>query len=290
MSKEVDLKRLKDKIVVVTGATRGLGLALKTALERSNTVITIARSAEEDGKTAFKADVGNRAEVEAAMDKIGAAYGKIDVLINNAGYGMSGATELLSEEACRRIVDTNYFGVLWCSQCALKYMERGARIVNVGSASGFMPMPFRAMYNSTKAAVINLSYSLRMELKPAGIEVTVLVLPAIATEFSARRDKVVITSERYGKAVETADSFIDERSMDERMPLDRAVRIILRVMDKKKYRMHYIIGVPYKAANTLVVVFPGISQFFVRKAFGSVQLNKLLTKIEREYEHLKKKQ
>lgn len=79
---------MKDKIIVITGATRGLGLRLKEDLSKDNVVVTLSRSEVENGKTAFKADVSDFDDVKRIFDEIGKIYGKIDVLINNAGYGL----------------------------------------------------------------------------------------------------------------------------------------------------------------------------------------------------------
>ena len=99
---------MKDKIIVITGATRGLGLRLKEDLSKDNVVITLSRSEVENGKTAFRADVSDFDDVKRVFDEIGKIYGKIDVLINNAGYGLSGATEIMRKEEIERITNVNF--------------------------------------------------------------------------------------------------------------------------------------------------------------------------------------
>ena len=154
---------MKDKIIVITGATRGLGLRLKEDLSKDNVVVTLSRSEVENGKTAFRADVSDFDDVKRVFDEIGKIYGRIDVLINNAGYGLSGATEIMKKEEIERITNVNFLGAIWCTKCALPYMTKGAKIAVISSASGLTPMPFRTMYNSTKAALTMFSYSRGLE-------------------------------------------------------------------------------------------------------------------------------
>ena len=167
---------MKDKIIVITGATRGLGLRLKEDLSKDNVVVTLSRSEVENGKTAFRADVSDFDDVKRVFDEIGKIYGKIDVLINNAGYGLSGATEIMKKEEIERITDVNFLGAIWCTKCALPYMTKGAKIAVISSASGLTPMPFRTMYNSTKAALTMFSYSMKLELCNLGIDCTAFIL------------------------------------------------------------------------------------------------------------------
>ena len=178
---------MKDKIIVITGATRGLGLRLKEDLSKDNVVITLSRSEVENGKTAFRADVSDFDDVKRVFDEIGKIYGKIDVLINNAGYGLSGATEIMRKEEIERITNVNFLGAIWCTKCALPYMTKGAKIAMISSASGLTPMPFRTMYNSTKAALTMFSYSMKLELCNLGIDCTAFILGPVNTGFSNNR-------------------------------------------------------------------------------------------------------
>lgn len=247
---------MKDKIIVITGATRGIGLALKEKLSGTNTVVTMSRSETPDGKTAFKADVGNRAEVKEVFDSIGSLYGRIDILINNAGYGLSGATELLPEAEVRRITDTNFLGALWCCQCALPYMEKGAKIANISSLSGLCPMPFRTMYNSTKAALSMLSYSLNVELRPIGIDCTVFLLGAVKTDFSKNRTLLSATDARYGEAVKNVDDFVYKKRNKGKLSLEYLTDFIVKKLKKKRIKPRYVVGLPYRLAYVICVFFP----------------------------------
>ena len=136
---------MKDKIIVITGATRGLGLRLKEDLSKDNVVVTLSRSEVENGKTAFRADVSDFDDVKRVFDEIGKIYGKIDVLINNAGYGLSGATEIMKKEEIERITNVNFLGAIWCTKRALPYMTKGAKIA-VDAAGKSMKRVWTVLY------------------------------------------------------------------------------------------------------------------------------------------------
>jgi Short-chain dehydrogenases of various substrate specificities len=264
------MNKIENKIIVITGATKGVGLALKNALSQNNTVIVMSRSQEEDGKTAFKADVSNREEVKVVFDKIAALYGHIDLLINNAGYGLSGATQHLPENEVRRMVDTNFLGVLWCCQCALPYMHAGSKIANVSSVSAKSPMPFRSIYNSTKAAVTMLSYSLRMETKPIGIDVIAIILGTVATEFANHRTQLQCDDPRYKEALAATDAFVTTKNDVGKMPVNVATRRIIRALAKRHPRVHIVVGTAYKLANVIASLWPGFTMFVTDRVFYSV--------------------
>ncbi len=259
---------MKNKIIVITGATRGIGLALKEKLTAENTVVTLSRSETPNGTTAFRADVGKRDEVIAVFDEIGKLYGHIDILINNAGYGLSGATEYLPEDEIRRITDTNFLGVLWCCQGALKYMSKGAKIANISSCSAISPMPYRALYNSTKAAVTMLSYSLNCELRHLGIDCTAFILGAINTDFAKHRTAFRDTDNRYGEEIKKIDNFVDRQHNFGKMSVNRLTNYIIRKLNYKHQRIHYYVGKRYKFANDFAKVFPEttmrLTEFFMK--------------------------
>lgn len=214
---------MKDKIIVITGATRGLGLRLKEDLSKDNVVVTLSRSEVENGKTAFRADVSDFDDVKRVFDEIGKIYGKIDVLINNAGYGLSGATEIMRKEEIERITNVNFLGAIWCTKCALPYMTKGAKIAMISSASGLTPMPFRTMYNSTKAALTMFSYSMKLELCNLGIDCTAFILGPVNTGFSNNRTVVTAEDSRYFKDVKEVDDFVKNQDNSKKTSTKKSI-------------------------------------------------------------------
>lgn len=260
---------MKNKIIVITGATRGLGLQLKKNLEKDNVVVTLSRSEVENGKTSFKADVSDFDAVKRVFDEIGKTYGKIDLLINNAGYGLSGATEVMDKDEISRIVNVNLLGAIWCTKCALPYMSKGAKIAMISSASGLTPMPFRTMYNSTKAALTMFSYSMKLELCNFGIDCTAFVLGPVNTNFSGNRTVVTAENSRYYKDVKEVDDFVKNQDNSKKTSVDKVAKYIVKTLDKKHLRYHYIVGFGFRLAYGFYKFFPfttfRLTNFFMRK-------------------------
>jgi NADP-dependent 3-hydroxy acid dehydrogenase YdfG len=188
---------IKDKIVVVTGASSGLGEATARLLSaRSATVVLGARRADRlqalvkeikasGGKALSVAtDVTQREQVEALVDAAVQTYGRIDVMINNAGLMPQAALERLKVDEWDRMIDVNIRGVLYGIAAALPHMQRqkAGHFVNVSSVAGHRVGPGFAVYAATKYAVRALSEGLRQEVKPYNIRTTVISPGAVATE------------------------------------------------------------------------------------------------------------
>lgn len=244
-----------NKIVVITGGTSGIGLELKKNYEKDgDTVITISTRELED-KNHYSASVSDEKRMEEVINDIASRYGKIDVLIANAGFGMSGVTELLPTEEIKKLTEVNYYGTLYLVRSALKYMERGSRIILVSSAMALFPVPFRSIYGSVKSAVLTLSFALRMELAPLGIDVVAFCPGDIKTNFTANRVKDYKTSERYGTRLETATEKSDSRE-DKRIPANKCASKMYKLSKKKKTKPFYIIGGKYRALYFITRITP----------------------------------
>lgn len=244
-----------NKIVVITGGTSGIGLELKKLFkENKDTVITISTRELQDDKH-YSCSVSDEENVKEVVDAIGMKYGKIDVLINNAGFGMSGITELLPSSEIRNLTEVNYYGTLYLIRSALKYMSAGSKIVNVSSAMALFPVPYRAIYGSVKSAVLTLSFALRMELKPLGIDVVAICPGDIKTNFTKNRIKDFDTNERYGERLMKATTKSDSRE-DKRMPADKCAKKIFKCINRKRCKPFYIIGGKYKVLYFFTRITP----------------------------------
>lgn len=231
------------RVAVVTGTSSGLGKRLKRILsERGDTVVGLCRNPEE-GDVAC--DLSKESDIAAAFDMIADRYGHIDLLVNNAGLGISGATELLDPVKARYVFEVDTLGLYACCRRALGLMGAGGRIVNISSACALFALPYRTVYCAAKAAVNMLGLGLDMELKRAGIRVITVCPGDVRTEFTQNRIKEVTVSDRYGSASERSAAKIDSRQ-DKRMDPDKVAEKIARVCDKGKKPM-LIIGAKYKA-------------------------------------------
>ncbi|MCA1712350.1 MAG: SDR family NAD(P)-dependent oxidoreductase [Actinobacteria bacterium] len=171
---------------LVTGASRGLGRAFaEVALESGESVVATARKPEQledlvaayDGQAlALALDVTDRGQVQQVVEQATAFTGRLDVLVNNAGYGLAGGVEEASEQEVRDQFEVNVFGALWCTQAVLPVMRtQGAghlfQISSIGGVAGFLNT---GIYHASKWALEGFSESLAQEVAPFGIGVTIV--------------------------------------------------------------------------------------------------------------------
>lgn len=183
------------RVWFVTGASRGLGReTVGAALGQGDAVIAAARSAEAvreafpetgDELLAVELDVRRETEARAAVESGLARFGRIDVLVNNAGHGLVGAVEEVSGRQLRELLATNVEGLLNVTRAVLPSMRRNrsGHVVNISSQGGFAAALGSGVYAATKFAVEGLSEALAMELAPLGIRVTIVEPGAFRTEF-----------------------------------------------------------------------------------------------------------
>lgn len=182
---------------LVTGCSTGIGREVaRAALEAGHQVVVTARNVEHvadlaDGyetALAVPLDVTDRAQVDAAVAAAGEAFGGLDVLVNNAGYGYLSAVEEGDDAEVRALFDTNYFGVVDMIKAVLPGMraQGSGHIVNMSSMTGLVANPPNAYYSSTKFALEALTEALAKEVGPLGIKVTAIEPGAFRTDWAKR--------------------------------------------------------------------------------------------------------
>ncbi|NYH14441.1 oxidoreductase [Paraburkholderia bryophila] len=183
---------MKTSIALVTGASSGIGEATAKRLARAGyTVYGTSRHGAQGGERPFQMlplDVTDEQSVEAAVNEVLRLHGRIDLLVNNAGFGVApAAAEESSIDQASAIFDTNFFGIIRMTRAVVPHMRRqgSGRIVNIGSVLGFLPMPYMALYSASKHAVAGYSESLDHELRTQGIRVSVIEPAYIKTPFDA---------------------------------------------------------------------------------------------------------
>jgi NAD(P)-dependent dehydrogenase (short-subunit alcohol dehydrogenase family) len=185
------------KVWLITESSTGFGRSLTEAvLKKGDRVIATARKPEQlndlvmkytDTAKAVRLDVTNLQEVHDAVDAAIDAFGRIDVLVNNAGYGTVGAIEEVSDEAIRRQFDTNVFGALEIIRTVLPIRrQRSGHILNISSVGGFSSFGATGIYCATKFALEALSEALAKEVATLGIKVTIIEPGAFRTDFNGR--------------------------------------------------------------------------------------------------------
>lgn len=185
------------KTIFITGASRGFGKIWAEAfLKRGDNVAATARNVSQlddlvekygDKVLPIQLDVNNRAADFAAIRQAKDYFGSIDVLINNAGYGLFGAIEETSEKEARDQIETNVFGLLWLTQAAIPVMrEQGyGHIINLSSILGLVTMPTLGLYNASKYAVEGISETLATEVKQFGIKVSLVEPNGFSTDWGS---------------------------------------------------------------------------------------------------------
>jgi NAD(P)-dependent dehydrogenase (short-subunit alcohol dehydrogenase family) len=185
------------KIWFVTGSSRGFGRHfVEAALERGDKVVATARQAQSladlvaahgERILPLSLDVTDRAAAIAAVQRAHEHFGRIDVVVNNAGYGLYGMVEEFKEQEIRAQFETNVFGALWVTQAVLPYLraQGSGHIIMLSSVLGIAAFPTTGGYTASKAALEGLSESLAQELAPFGVKVTIVEPSIFDTGFAA---------------------------------------------------------------------------------------------------------
>lgn len=221
------------KTIFITGASRGFGkIWAEGFLKRGDKVAVTARdtntlqdlvSAYGDAVLPIKLDVNDRAASFAAVKQANEHFGRIDVLINNAGYGLFGTIEETSEQEAREQIETNVFGLLWVTQAVLPIMraQGSGHIIQVSSVLGVATLPVLGVYNASKFAVEGLSETLASEVKGFGINVSLIEPNGFSTDWagsSAARSESIAAYDQVKadfQAGMTDDSFGDPAATTE---------------------------------------------------------------------------
>jgi len=215
--------QIKHAVALVTGASSGIGAATAQRLAAAGyKVYGTSRRATLAAGQSFEMlplDVTSDASVEALVKEVVRREGRIDLLVNNAGFGVApGGAEESSIEQARAIFETNFFGLIRMTRAVLPHMRQQGRgrIINMGSVLGFLPMPYGALYAATKHAVEGYSESLDHELRTRGIRVCVIEPAYTRTPFDANflepdakldayRDARIAVNQRVKEVMETAE-------------------------------------------------------------------------------------
>ena len=190
--------KLQGKVAVITGASMGIGEAIaKLFLEEGAKLVLCSRdlartqaAAERigagDNALCVVCDVSRRDQVDALMQAALARFGRVDIWVNNAGFGLNDSIEKTDMTQLRRMFDTNFFGTMECMQAIIPIMRRqgGGDIVNISSVSGHIATPYMGGYGATKHAMQAIGMAARMELKRHNINVVTICPGYIATDFS----------------------------------------------------------------------------------------------------------
>lgn len=246
-------------IAVVTGGSSGIGRCVAEALNKKGVKVyeLSRRSIPLSGITHITADVTDESAVIEAVKKVTLAEGKIDILINCAGFGISGAVEFTQLSEAKSQFNVNFFGTVNVCRAVIPVMRNSGsgRIVNISSVAAVAHIPFQAYYSASKAAIESYSFALANEVRPFGISVTAIQPGDICTGFTDARNKSFVGDDIYGGRIARS---VEGMEKDERkgMSPDFAGEYIAKMALKKKVKPLYAIGISYKFLSVLCKIFP----------------------------------
>jgi NADP-dependent 3-hydroxy acid dehydrogenase YdfG len=245
----------KDKAWFITGASTGFGrLLAEEVLKAGGKVVATARKLEKisdleqtypQHAKALALDVTDAGQVDSAVTQAFAPFGEVDVLVNNAGYGVAGAIEEVAESEFMPMYETNVFGLLRVTRAFLPHLrkQRSGHILNLSSIGGLIGGQGIGMYNATKFAVEELSEALAAELAPLGIKVTVIEPGPFRTDFLGRSG--VVAAKRIPDYDATAGNmrkyFAENDGKQAGDPL-KAVHAMMEVVESPNPPLHLLLG------------------------------------------------
>jgi short-subunit dehydrogenase len=251
------------KVILVTGASSGIGKSVATFLQaKGYTVFGTSRNPKNIEKFAFELitlDVLKEDTIKKAVTYIIEKEGKLDVLINNAGMGITGSIEDTPTSEMRKVFDTNLFGAIDVMKAVLPQMraQKSGIIINVTSIAGYMGLPFRGMYSASKGALELVSEAVSMEVKNQGIAVVNVAPGDFATNIAAGRYHTPVLQNsaykvKYQKSLDLMDAHVDG-GMD---PLEMA-KMVYKIINTTKPKGHYkMAGLMEKFSIVLKRILP----------------------------------
>ncbi|RLD29422.1 MAG: short-chain dehydrogenase/reductase [Bacteroidetes bacterium] len=236
------------KVVLITGASSGIGKSIGEYLtQKGMTVSGTSRNPQNypDSKFPIIAlDVANNDSILSCIQTVLDAEGRIDVVINNAGAGITGPIEEIPEAEIKRNFETNFFGPINVIKAVLPQMRKqnSGLIINITSIAGYMGLPYRGIYTASKGALELITETFRMEIKDFNIQMTNIAPGDFATNIAAGRFHAPIKEnspykEKYGSVLKAIDEDVNKGNN----PIDMA-KTVYKVIKTKKPKIHYKVG------------------------------------------------
>ena len=236
------------KVVFITGASSGIGKAIGEFLHHKNFIVYgTSRNPSKIENSIFPLvalDVRDVNSIKNAFSEVLSITKRIDVVINNAGVGITGPLEEISLEEIKNNFDTNFFGPIEVMKAILPQMrsQKSGLIINITSIAGYMGLPYRSVYSSSKGALELISEALRMEVKSFGILITNVAPGDFATNIAAGRYHAPIVKgsayeKTYANTLKQMDSHVDSGSNPNQM-----AEVIYKIINTPNPKIHYKVG------------------------------------------------
>jgi short-subunit dehydrogenase len=237
------------KVVVITGGSSGIGKSIGEFLHSKGfEVYGTSRNPERISNSVFPLialDVRDKVSIQKAMAEVIQKSGRIDIVINNAGVGITGPIEEIPTEEIKNNFETNLFGPIEVMKAVLPQMrlQQSGLIINITSIAGYMGLPYRGIYSASKGALELITEALRMEVKSFGVKITNVAPGDFATNIAAGRYHAPVIKGSayeipYGNTLKTMDEHVDSGSNPNEM-----AEAIYKIIQNPNPKVHYKIGV-----------------------------------------------
>ncbi len=277
----------RQRVVLITGASSGIGQACASYLgQRGYRVYGTSRRVQSQAMGASTAepvhsgpfamiqmDVDDDSSVQRGVDFILEEEGRLDVVVNNAGFGIAGSVEDTSIDEAKAQFETNFFGAVRVCRAAIPVMrqQRSGYIVNVSSMAGMVGVPFQAFYSASKFALEGMTESLRMEMWPFGIRVVLIEPGNFRTQLTAHRRKTLqaqsnsVYLEKFVKAL----GVMETAEMNGPSP-DKIAYLLERIITDPSPRLRYMVGAASERIGVMLkkVMPASLFEWFLMKYYG----------------------
>ncbi|MCJ8208265.1 oxidoreductase [Mucilaginibacter sp. RS28] len=242
------------KVWFITGSARGLGRSItKAALAAGYRVASTARNPEQlkeftdqypDQILPLKLDVTDNAQIKSAVEQTIAKFGSIDVLVNNAGFGITGAAEAFTEEQVRSQIETNLYAPIAITRAVLPYMrqQRSGRILQVSSIGGRIGTPGVSIYQAAKFGLSGFAEAISREVSPLGIKVTAVEPGGFRTDWAKDSMTYAPEVEGYESTVGFVKNFLKGDSFTPMGDPDKAAKAIIELLEHPEPPLHLVLG------------------------------------------------
>ncbi|MBQ6477775.1 MAG: SDR family NAD(P)-dependent oxidoreductase [Erysipelotrichaceae bacterium] len=260
-----------NKVAIVTGGSSGIGHCVAEKLSATEyRVYEFSRTGKSFGNVVhIDCDVSKTEDVCLAVKKVMDQEENLDLVVNCAGFGISGAIEYTTISEAKRQFDVNFFGTAEVNRACIPYLKKTkGRIINISSVAAMASIPFQAYYSACKAAVNSYTLALENELKPFGISVCAVMPGDTSTGFTDARNKNIEGDEEYNGRI---SSSVRKMENDERKGAgaNEVAALICRIAKKRKVKPIYTAGLEYRLIVILLKILPyRISNSLISKIYG----------------------
>jgi NAD(P)-dependent dehydrogenase (short-subunit alcohol dehydrogenase family) len=237
-----------NKVVLITGGSSGIGKAIGEFLHQKEFIVYgTSRNPELITNSVFPLialDVRNPESIQTAIQKVISLSSRIDILINNAGVGITGPLEEIPMNEIKNNFETNFFGPIGVMQAVLPQMrsQNSGLIINITSIAGYLGLPYRSVYSASKGALELITEALRMEVKSFGIQITNLAPGDFATKIAYSRFHAPLIKNSayeipYGNTLKTMDEHVDSGSNP-----NEVAEVVFQIIQNPSPKIHYKVG------------------------------------------------